>query len=338
MVNKVTEMIETPMIPAPDVTSQLNEVDNAFSLFRGPSAHPPNESEKKRKYKAVVVEGHGQVRDMLVECLRFSGFEAEGYYEGEFVLGEILQDTRQVTLPDLFVIDLELQAGKVCGMSLIEQLTDNNIPSAIMAMSQNLSGGYLIEAMKTGAEDVVHKPFDVFQIMERMENLARIGRNRQLYRQHQLTNDDSRQNRPVFLSYSNKDKRIASVLRSHIEARGIGVWYAPDSLQPGDAFRRRILDAIDRAHVFVPLITDSYPNSPFCMAELVRFYRRLRTDRSPVLLPVLHGSPEEMENFDWIKPIMEEHQYADITSERFVNGLTALLGRIQKAVSQHQQV
>ena len=327
--------MSTVATPPLGVSTPSNEVNNAFDVFNE-SLPTSSEPDTKRKYRAIVVESHSQVRNMLVECLRFSGFDAEGYAEGELALRAISQGASRSAVPDLFVIDLELQAGEVGGMNLIERLTDTNVPSSIMAMSQSLSGSYLIEAMKVGAADVVHKPFDVFQIIQRMEHLADIGRKRRLY-QLDRTSDDSRRNRPVFLSYSHNDRRIASVLRCHIEACGIGVWYAADNLQPGDHFRRLILDAIDHASVFVPLITDSYPTSPYCMAELVRFYRRVRNDQSPLLLPVLYGSPDEIENFYWIKPIIEEHHYADITSDQFVEGLTALLGRIQQAVSERDE-
>jgi len=67
---------------------------------------------------------------------------------------------------------------------------------------------------------------------------------------------------------------------------------------------------------------------------MVRFYRRLRTDKLPLLLPVLDGFMETIPNADLIGPILEDHAYADITSHRFADGLTAMLGRIQQAVKQ----
>jgi DNA-binding response OmpR family regulator len=318
----------------PNASSQQDEVQVAFDLFE----RLPPQSNCAERYRAVVVEGDDQVRNMLVECLRFCNFEAEGFADSAVVLREIFPDVRSMTWPDLFIIDLELKPAGIDGMKLIEWLSDNNVPSAIMATSANVSNSYLVEAMKIGAEDIVSKPLDVFRVIKRMEKLASIGRNRRLYRQCQFssnTADPSRQHRPVFLSYSERDRRMASVIRSHIEAAGVGVWYAPDNLQPGDVFRKRIVDAIDGAHVFVPLITDNYPNSAFCMAELLRFYRRLTSDNPPLLLPVLCGLPDTIPNFEWIKPIVDEHQYADITSERILNGLTALVGVIQKAVTQH---
>ncbi len=331
-------MDSTTPTPGPGVASPQIEVEIAYDSFEEFSLRPQKESQKEGKYRAIIVEGDDQVRKMLIECLRFCNFDAAGYADADLALREIIPDMRNMKWPDLFVIDLQLREGRIYGMNLIEWLIDNNVPSAIMATSANLSNSYLVEVMKVGAEDFVSKPLDVFKSIKRMEELASIGRNRRLYRQQSsltCTTDPAREDRPVFLSYSDKDRRIASVIRLHLEGGGVGVWYAPDSLQPGDVFRKRIAKAIDRAHVFVPLITDNYPNSAFCMAELLRFYRRLACENPPLLLPVLYGLPDGIPNFEWVKPIIDEHQYADITSEKIVNGLTALVGRVQRAVSQY---
>lgn len=331
LAEQIIDMAETTQLRPLDVLPPLNEVDSAFTLSGESSVGFPNETEKVR-YKVVVVEDHQQVREMLVEGLRVFGHDATGYAEAESVFLEILPDNRQITMPDLFVIDLELGAGKIQGMDLIKLLRANKVPSAIVAMSASLSSSNFLEAWKGGAADVIAKPFDLIPTVRRMETLANIGMGRRLRSPEQcppFPTDPSRQDRPVFLSYANADQSIASVLRSHIEAAGIGVWY---SLQPEGPCREHILDAIDRALVFVPLITDSYPGSPLCMAEMVRFYRRRITNKSPALLPVLNGLLEGMRNLDLIRPIVEEHQYVDITSERLADGLTALLGLIRKTL------
>jgi hypothetical protein len=125
---------------------------------------------------------------------------------------------------------------------------------------------------------------------------------------------------------------VASGLRRNMEAKDIAVWYAPTSLEIGDEWRRRIEDAIDQASIFVPLITDNYPVSSVCVGELMRFYRRMKPDQPQlVLLPVLAALSEEGKRHEVVQAVVRKYQYVDI-SVRFIDGLTALLGRIQRAL------
>lgn len=334
LAEQIIERSATTKSPLLDVLPKLDELDSAFSLFDESSFDEPKE---KSRYKVVVIEDHDQVREMLVEGLRVFGHEAKGFAQAEPMLREILPDDRQVNMPDLFIIDLQLEPEKIQGMDLIERLTTNKVPSAIIAMSASLSSSNYYEARGKGAADVIAKPFDIVRTIRRIETVANIGRNRRLRRQEQWAStltDPSRRDRPVFLSYAGEDTRTASLVRSHIEAAGYGVWY---SSQLEGSSRERILNAIDQAHVFVPLITINYPSSYLCLAEMVRFYHRRRNDKSPLLVPVLDGLLSRIRNLDLIKPIIEEHPYVDITAERLVEGLNALLGLIQKTVGRQPE-
>jgi DNA-binding response OmpR family regulator len=289
------------------------------------------------RYSAFVLDDDEQVRNLLLECLRFSNFEAHGYSEAERLLSAIC-DTRlpPQDQPDLIVIDLQLQPNKMQGIQLVSELTERNVPSEILAISGNLPPADLVEAIKVGASEAIPKPFDVFELVKKMELLAKIGMNRRLYRlgaenrTHEM--DSSRLRRPVFLSYSDRDRTLANGLRRNMEAKDIAVWYAPTSLDVGDEWRRRIEDAIDQASVFVPLITDNYPASSVCVGELMRFYRRMSPDKSQLLLlPVLAALSEEVKRHPVVQSVLGKYQYVDI-SVRFIDGLTALLGRIQRAL------
>lgn len=242
----------------------------------------------------------------------------------------------QVDAPDVLLVDLELKLEKTQGFKLIEALAYPRHTFPIIAMSAGLSHSELIDALKSGADDVIAKPFDISQILERIRHLANIGQKRREYRRKkkQTTDDGRDEDRPVFLSYSNKDRRTASILRTIIEARGIGVWYAPDILRLGDPIAERIFKGLDRAQVFVPLVTDNYPRSPWCAFERFRWSQ---TDKTRVLFPVLEGVMKRIRNLDLIKPIMDNNDYADITFDRFADGVTALLGRIQQAIDKNEQ-
>src|SRR5258707_1036151 len=265
-------------LPAPsnDPPPPLNELSSAFDRFH-----------EKEKYNAVIVEDDRQVREMLEQSLTFRGFKCQAYSEAEMVLNDLLINEEHVRMPDVLLVDLELEHNKMQGLKLIERLTATDNPPPIIAMSAGLSNSELIEALKSGADDIVAKPFDIFQIAERMERLAEIGRKRRRYRQNpkkEKEEDQERVDRPVFLSYSFRDRRTASILRTLIEARGIDVWYASDILLPGDPITERISKGLDRAQVFVPLVTDNYPRSAWCVFEMA-WFRLSQTDKTRVVFP-----------------------------------------------------
>ncbi|HYI10734.1 MAG TPA: toll/interleukin-1 receptor domain-containing protein [Thermoanaerobaculia bacterium] len=59
----------------------------------------------------------------------------------------------------------------------------------------------------------------------------------------------------VFVSYASDDRPVAKAIADGLAAAGLDVWFDQGELGSGDAFERKILDAIDRCAVFVPVIS-----------------------------------------------------------------------------------
>jgi hypothetical protein len=55
----------------------------------------------------------------------------------------------------------------------------------------------------------------------------------------------------VFISYSNKDKKVADAVCSILENNGIRCWLAPRDITPGSAFAEAIIDGIKGSKIFV---------------------------------------------------------------------------------------
>jgi CheY-like chemotaxis protein len=292
-----------------------------------------------QKRTAIVLEDDPGVRELLVDCLNeFANFEACGYGEAEKVLSAIFDPPRQ-TPPDLFVVDLYLQPGKMQGIQFLAELVEQDVPSEILLISST-GAEDLERAIRMGIVAVARKPFDrISHVIKKMEHLAQIGNRRRMHRLGEtpggLTSDAARSNRPVFLSYSNQDRSLAMGIRRNLEASEIPVWYAPSALQVGDEWRKQVDEAIRQATCFVALISDSYVASPYCLEELAQFrYRQSAETSSPLtIMPVLVGASESARNHKLIRPILDNVQYIDL-SNRFLDGLTALLGRIQRLLGQ----
>lgn len=127
--------------------------------------------------------------------------------------------------------------------------------------------------------------------------------------------------------------KLATGLRRNIEAHDIGVWYDLGGLPGGVDWRLEIENQIDRASVFIALITENYLRSPVCYGELLRFRNRAEScagEPRPLLLPLLDGlSPVEARKNPWIRPVIDHYQCIDLTApERFGDRLAAVLGYI----------
>jgi len=285
-----------------------------------------------QKYKALALDDDNAVLELIVDCLKLAKCDVAYYSQAETLLSAI-SNLHQKALPDLIVLDLNLQPGKMQGIQLLAELFDRDVPSEILVMSgagvMDLEG-----AIRMGAA-VISKPFDgIYQLVKKMELLADTGRRRRLYRlqtQNRLLgmDDSARSRKPVFLSYAEKNNSFATGIRRNLEARKIRAWYAPSALEIGDAWRSRIEKAIDQCDIFVAILTEGYVASPFCIAELTRFHRRIVPGRKrPVILPVLAGLSEDSKKHDLVRSILENYQCVDI-SVRFLDRATALLGRIE---------
>jgi FixJ family two-component response regulator len=295
---------------------------------------------RRPRFHAVVIDDNDGLRKLLVECLLFSDVDAEGFAEAEEFLRRFspLNQSPTTAVPDLVIVDLELKPRKMQGLELIAALVKRDIASEIVAITGHHSSSTLVEnAVCFGAAAIFTKPFgDIWSFVQRLEQIARIGQNRRLSRSAALKRewyDRSRRRRPVFLSYATGDQQIANGIRRNLEVRNVGVWYAPTTLAPGDRWRERIQAGIDEAFVFVPLMTNRFLKSPYCVGELTRFYRRLHDNSrsSLTMLPVLADSSLLGSRNEWVRRILGDYQ-AIAFAPRALDGLTVLLARVQQLV------
>jgi spore coat polysaccharide biosynthesis protein SpsF (cytidylyltransferase family) len=240
--------------------------------------------------------------------------------------------------PDLVVVDLKLDLGKMQGIDLIKVLMSRNLACVVVATTADLQGDLAEEAMKLGAA-IVGKGPDEFLVdnflatIQKMERLAKIGRKRRLYRLSAgaipTELDPGRLHRPVFLSYSTRDTSIANGLRNNLEMQGIDVWYAPTSLNLGDRWTRCIDEAIDHSRVFVALNTDNSLVSPECIAEFMRFHRRLERNLEPrpLIVPVRYNLSPYGKAREILR-IFDNYQHIDLSSH-YLDELNSLIGGIK---------
>ncbi len=59
----------------------------------------------------------------------------------------------------------------------------------------------------------------------------------------------------VFISYASEDRDAATAIRDVLQKGGLDVWFDQRSLDPGDAFRDKILSNIEQCSFFLPVVS-----------------------------------------------------------------------------------
>jgi hypothetical protein len=94
----------------------------------------------------------------------------------------------------------------------------------------------------------------------------------------------------IFVSYASEDREDAAKLAAALEALNVPVWFDRERLEGGDLYEREICEQIERAALFVPLL------SPHVDTPAKRFFRKewrtaikqaeFASDKYPFIIPV----------------------------------------------------
>lgn len=119
------------------------------------------------KNRILVIEDDKDISDLICMNLDAAGYESKSVYDGETVM-HILDGGW-----DLAILDLMLPGRD--GMSLIGPLKENGIPSICLTAKGDVVSK--VQGLKLGAEDYMVKPFEVLELLVRMEKvLERTGK------------------------------------------------------------------------------------------------------------------------------------------------------------------
>lgn len=119
------------------------------------------------KNRILVIEDDKDISDLICMNLDAAGYESKAVYDGETAM-HILNGGW-----DLAILDLMLPGRD--GMSLIGPLKENGIPSICLTAKADVVSK--VQGLKLGAEDYMVKPFEVLELLVRMEKvLERTGK------------------------------------------------------------------------------------------------------------------------------------------------------------------
>ena len=116
--------------------------------------------------RVLIVEDEKPLRDSIVEQLQQHGFNVDAAADGE----EGLYCGREYAL-DLAIVDLGLPS--MSGVELIKQLRADGKEYPILVLTARDRWQDKVEALKLGADDYVVKPFNVEELLARVDALLR---------------------------------------------------------------------------------------------------------------------------------------------------------------------
>ena len=116
------------------------------------------------KFKVLIVEDEKAISDLIVYSLGSSSYICEQVYNGEDASDRLL-----VTRYDLILLDIMLP--KIDGFELMDFIRPLGIPVIFLTAKGNVSDK--VKGLKLGADDYLTKPFDVLELLARVESVLR---------------------------------------------------------------------------------------------------------------------------------------------------------------------
>lgn len=125
------------------------------------------------KNRILVIEDDMDISNLICMNLEAAGYEAYPVYDG----GEAERLIARDRSFDLALLDLMLPVKD--GFSLIGPLRSHGIPAICLTAKSDVASK--VQGLKTGAEDYLVKPFEILELLVRMEKvLERTGKHQKL--------------------------------------------------------------------------------------------------------------------------------------------------------------
>ena len=115
-----------------------------------------------------VVEDDASIRELVVYTLQSTGFEVNGFDNGNDFLTAV-----KVKTPELVLLDIMLPGQD--GISLLKQLRANNTTKKLPVIMVTAKGTEYdkVIGLDSGADDYVSKPFGMMELVSRIKALLR---------------------------------------------------------------------------------------------------------------------------------------------------------------------
>ncbi len=116
--------------------------------------------------KILIAEDQEDLRNMIAQTLRLSGYEVVAAEDGERAYQEA-----KSTQPDLIILDYELP--RLNGRQVCKRLKalDTFSETPIVIISSYGNPRYMEASLEAGAQEFIRKPFELNQLIDRVDML-----------------------------------------------------------------------------------------------------------------------------------------------------------------------
>lgn len=115
--------------------------------------------------KILVIEDETAINDLICMNLEIAGYKPEPFFDGE----EFSRHLQENDNYDLALLDIMLP-GKD-GFELLEELKEHEIPVIYLTAKGDLPSK--IKGLRSGAEDYLVKPFEMLELLVRIDNILK---------------------------------------------------------------------------------------------------------------------------------------------------------------------
>ncbi len=123
--------------------------------------------------KILIVEDNKDVNGLLADIVKEAGYFAKSLYDGRYVINEIKENKYHMIILDIM---LPYKSGDMI-LKEIRQYSD--VP--VIIISAKDMTGVKVDMLRFGADDYITKPFDIDEVIARIEtNLRRYKKNNEV--------------------------------------------------------------------------------------------------------------------------------------------------------------
>lgn len=113
----------------------------------------------------------------------------------------------------------------------------------------------------------------------------------------------------VFISHKSEDTNVSKKIKEALDASLIYSWLDDAHLNGGANFANTFITEIDKCDIFMPIISELYVQSKWCMEELRIAYPK-KVDEKLIILPIVISDPNTLkESNPIVKSILESTTY-----------------------------
>ena len=138
---------------------------------------------KQSPEKILIVDDESDIAQILKLHLEEFGYITSWAADGETALQQLWSNGY-----DLVLLDVRMPG--ISGVDVLQRIRDNGFDSAVIMMTAHGNENLVVECMKAGAADYIAKPFDIDDMMIRMERALKNRRTVQLKKMLEQEKED----------------------------------------------------------------------------------------------------------------------------------------------------